>query len=70
MHEHVICTFEMKEMIEATDFRNAMSLLTTAVNVITTSGETGMHGFTASAESVVVAVPLGVLKKNTIKFTP
>ncbi len=28
------------------------------------------NGFVASAESVVVAVPLGVLKKNTIKFTP
>lgn len=28
------------------------------------------NGFSASAESVVVAVPLGVLKKNTIKFTP
>lgn len=25
-------------MIEATDFRNAMSLLTSAVNVVTTSG--------------------------------
>ena len=57
MHEHVICTFEMKEMIEATDFRNAMSLLTTAVNVITTSGETGMHGFTASAVCSVTDTP-------------
>ena len=35
-------------MIEATDFRNAMSLLTTAVNVITTEGVAGIHGFTAS----------------------
>lgn len=57
MHEHVICKFEMKEMIEATDFRNAMSLLTTAVNVITTSGETGMHGFTASAVCSVTDTP-------------
>lgn len=57
MHEHVICTFEMKEMIEATDFRNTMSLLTTAVNVITTSGETGMHGFTASAVCSVTDTP-------------
>ena len=57
MHEHVICTFEMKEMIEATDFRNAMSLLTTAVNVITTLGETGMHGFTASAVCSVTDTP-------------
>ncbi|GAA0307118.1 flavin reductase [Psychrobacter aestuarii] len=36
-------------MIEALDFRNAMSLLTTAVSVITTKGDSGMHGFTASA---------------------
>lgn len=28
------------------------------------------NGFTVSAKSVVIAVPLGVLKKNTIKFTP
>jgi flavin reductase len=47
----------MKEMIEATDFRNTMSLLTTAVNVITTSGETGMHGFTASAVCSVTDTP-------------
>lgn len=57
MHEHVIYTFEMKEMIEATDFRNAMSLLTTAVNVITTKGEAGMHGFTASAVCSVTDTP-------------
>ncbi|WP_163124527.1 MULTISPECIES: flavin reductase [Acinetobacter] len=44
-------------MIEATDFRNAMSLLTTAVNVITTSGEAGMHGFTASAVCSVTDTP-------------
>jgi len=47
----------MKEMIEATDFRNAMSLLTTAVNVITTTGEAGMHGFTASAVCSVTDTP-------------
>ena len=57
MHEHVICTFEMKEMIEATDFRNAMSLLTTAVNVITTASKAGMHGFTASAVCSVTDTP-------------
>ncbi len=28
------------------------------------------NGFKASAKSIVIAVPLGVLKKNTIKFTP
>ncbi|SEL47439.1 flavin reductase [Acinetobacter sp. DSM 11652] len=44
-------------MIEATDFRNAMSLLTTAVNVITTTGEAGMHGFTASAVCSVTDTP-------------
>ncbi len=36
-------------MIEASDFRNAMARLTTAVSVITTKGEAGVHGFTASA---------------------
>ena len=44
-------------MIEATDFRNAMSLLTTAVNVITTQGEAGIHGFTASAVCSVTDTP-------------
>lgn len=44
-------------MIESTDFRNAMSLLTTAVNVITTEGEDGMHGFTASAVCSVTDTP-------------
>ncbi|WP_291357368.1 flavin reductase [Acinetobacter sp. UBA3106] len=44
-------------MIEATDFRNAMSLLTTAVNVITTRGATGVHGFTASAVCSVTDTP-------------
>lgn len=36
-------------MIEASDFRNAMARLATAVSVITTKGESGVHGFTASA---------------------
>ena len=44
-------------MIEATGFRNAMSLLSTAVNVITTAGEAGMHGFTASAVCSVTDTP-------------
>jgi flavin reductase len=44
-------------MIEATDFRNAMSLLTTAVNVITTDGLAGTHGFTASAVCSVTDTP-------------
>ncbi len=44
-------------MIEATDFRNAMSRLTSAVNVITTQGSAGMHGFTASAVCSVTDTP-------------
>ncbi|WP_209959052.1 MULTISPECIES: flavin reductase [unclassified Psychrobacter] len=44
-------------MIEATDFRNAMSLLTTAVNVVTTQGTSGAHGFTASAVCSVTDTP-------------
>ena len=44
-------------MIEATDFREAMSLLTTAVNVVTTNGDSGMHGFTASAVCSVTDTP-------------
>ncbi len=44
-------------MIEATDYRDAMSLLTTAVNVITTEGHAGAHGFTASAVCSVTDTP-------------
>lgn len=44
-------------MIEATDFRDGMSLLTTAVNVITTEGSAGIHGFTASAVCSVTDTP-------------
>jgi flavin reductase len=44
-------------MIEATDFRDAMSLLTTAVNIVTTKGRTGAHGFTASAVCSVTDTP-------------
>ena len=44
-------------MIEATDFRNAMSLLTSAVNVVTTAGASGLHGFTASAVCSVTDTP-------------
>ncbi len=44
-------------MIEATDFRNAMSLLTSAVSVITTAGLTGRYGFTASAVCSVTDTP-------------
>lgn len=48
-------------MIEATDFRNAMSLLSSAVNVITTAGESGRHGFTASAVCGVSDTPATLL---------
>ena len=44
-------------MIEATDFREGMSLLPTAVNVITTNGNSGCHGFTASAVCSVTDTP-------------
>ena len=44
-------------MIEATDFRNAMSLLTTAVSVVTTEGQSGLHGFTASTVCSVTDTP-------------
>ena len=44
-------------MVEAAEFRNAMSLLTGAVNVITTAGETGRYGFTASAVCSVTDSP-------------
>ena len=44
-------------MVEATDFRNAMSLLTTAVSVVTTEGQSGLHGFTASTVCSVTDTP-------------
>ncbi|ANF83256.1 flavin reductase (plasmid) [Acinetobacter sp. NCu2D-2] len=44
-------------MIDANEYRNGMSLLTSAVNVITTDGVGGMHGFTASAVCSVTDTP-------------
>ncbi|MCJ8160295.1 flavin reductase [Acinetobacter zhairhuonensis] len=44
-------------MIEATDFRNAMSSLTSAVSVVTTAGMSDRHGFTASAVCSVTDTP-------------
>ncbi|XID74961.1 flavin reductase [Alkanindiges sp. WGS2144] len=44
-------------MVEATDFRNAMSLLTSAVSVVTTAGVSGRYGFTASAVCSVTDTP-------------
>lgn len=46
-----------KVMIEAANFRNAMSLLTSAVNVVTTAGASGRYGFTASAVCSVTDTP-------------
>lgn len=45
------------DVIKATAFRDAMSLLTTAVNVVTTKGSSGTHGFTASAVCSVTDTP-------------
>ena len=44
-------------MIQATDFKNAMSLLSSAVNVVTTAGASGRYGFTASAVCSVTDTP-------------
>ena len=44
-------------MLDAVDYRNAMSLLTSAVNIITTAGEAGRYGFTASAVCSVTDSP-------------
>lgn len=44
-------------MIKTTDFREAMSLLTGAVNIITTTGASGHLGFTASAVCSVSDAP-------------
>ena len=48
-------------MIEVTDFRNAMSLLTSAVNVVTTAGLSSRYGFTASAVCGVSDTPATLL---------
>lgn len=44
-------------IIEASDFKNAMSMLSTAVSVVTTAGATGHFGFTASAVCSVTDTP-------------
>ena len=44
-------------MVDITDFRNGMSLLSGAVNVITTAGASGRFGFTASAVCSVTDTP-------------
>ncbi|AUZ04953.1 MULTISPECIES: flavin reductase [Vitreoscilla] len=44
-------------MVAAVDYRNAMSWFTSAVNVITTGGDSGRYGFTASAVCSVTDNP-------------
>lgn len=44
-------------MVDVTDFKNAMSMLSAAVNVVTTDGPAGRHGFTASAVCSVTDTP-------------
>ncbi len=44
-------------MIEVTDFRDAMALLSSAVSVVTTAGVADRHGFTASAVCSVTDTP-------------
>jgi flavin reductase len=55
-------------MIETKDFRNAMSLLASAVSVVTTTGASGRYGFTASAVCSVTDTPptlLVCMNKNS-----
>lgn len=44
-------------MVEINEFKDAMSLLTSAVNVVTTVGPSGRYGFTASAVCSVTDTP-------------
>lgn len=44
-------------MVEVTQFKDAMAQLATAVHVVTTDGEAGRHGFTASAVCSVTDSP-------------
>lgn len=44
-------------MVDVIDFRNAMSMLTSSVSVVTTAGASGRHGFTASAICSVTDTP-------------
>lgn len=48
-------------MVDSTDFKNAMSRLSSAVHVVTTSGIAGRHGFTASAVCSVTDSPPSLL---------
>lgn len=48
-------------MIQASDFKNAMALLTSSVNIVTTAGMSGRFGFTASAVCSVTDTPATLL---------
>lgn len=50
-------SIEEHVMVEITDFKNAMSFLTGAVNVVTTAGASGQYGFTASSVCSVTDTP-------------
>lgn len=57
-------------MVDITDFRNAMSFLSSSVNVVTTNGVAGQHGFTASAVCSVTDTPATLLVcMNTATYT-
>ena len=47
--------------VDAPAFRDAMALLAAAVNVVTTDGPAGRHGFTASAVTSVTDSPATLL---------
>ncbi|WP_293865095.1 flavin reductase [uncultured Alsobacter sp.] len=51
----------MNAHVSAQAFRNAMSLMSAAVNIITTDGPSGRHGLTASAVCSVTDTPPTVL---------
>ncbi len=57
-------------MVDSTQFKNAMARLTSAVHVVTTDGEAGKHGFTASAVcSVTDNPPTLLVCMNTQTYT-
>ncbi|HEY0290348.1 MAG TPA: pyrimidine utilization flavin reductase protein F [Pseudomonas sp.] len=66
MHSTPVATWNVVDnadevVLTKTDFRNAMSRLGTAVNIITTNGPAGRAGFTASAVCSVTDEPPSLL---------
>ncbi|MDG6094339.1 flavin reductase [Acetobacter sp. AN02] len=51
----------IRNSVDTASFRDAMSLLASAVTIITTDGPNGRHGFTASAVSSVSDTPPTIL---------